>query len=126
MQSKERPFLHLVQLSAPFLDQRGNHVTQIRLSFVHQSSMMLLHALVDFIKQIEMLLWGYKQKNRSGSANFQFPPFSRIGIRFYVLIGKQKRRTSIAVVRDVFQKKYSVAEPITPFIVTVKNYVCIC
>ena len=71
--------------------------------------MMVLHALVGFTKQVEMLLRGYRQKNRSGSAIFQFPPFRRIGIRFHVLIGKQKPRTSIAVVQDVFQKKHSVA-----------------
>ena len=76
--------------------------------------MMLLHALMDFTKQVKMLLRGYRQKNRSDSAIFQFPPFWRIGIRFDVLIGKQKPRTSIAVVQDVFKKKHSVAETIIP------------
>ena len=83
---------------------------------------MPLHALVDFTKQVEMLLRGYKQKNHSGSAIFLFPRFWHVGIRFRVLIGKQKTRTLIAVVRDVFLKKDLVAEAVTPFIVTLWNY----
>ena len=39
----------------------------MRADFVYQFSMMLLHALVDFTKQVEMLLRGYEQKNHLGS-----------------------------------------------------------
>ena len=94
----------------------------MRGGFIHQFSTTLLHALVDFTKQVEMLLRGYKQKNHSGSAIFLFPRFWHFGIRFHVLIGKQKTRTSIAVVRDIILKKDSVAEAVIPFIVTLRNY----
>ena len=97
----------------------------MRACFVHQFSMMLLHGLVDFTKKVEMLLWRYKQKNHCGSAIFQFPPFWRIGIRFHELIGKQKPRTSIAIVQNIFLNKSSVAEAVIPAIVTVRNYLCI-
>ena len=86
---------------------------------------MLLHALVDFTKQVVMLLREYKQKNHSGSAIFLFPRFWRFGIRFRILIDKQKIRTSTAVAGDIFLKKDLVAEAIIPFIVTVRNYFCI-
>ena len=60
VQPKYWPFFHLVQLSARFLQQRGDHFTQMRADFVYQFSMMLLHALVDFTKQIEMLIRDYE------------------------------------------------------------------
>ena len=88
MQSKQWPFFHLVQLSAPISELSNDHYTHMRAGFIYQFSTMLLHALVAFTKQVDILLKGNKQKNRSGSAIYPFPAFWRIGIHILVFISK--------------------------------------
>ena len=87
--------------------------------------MMLLHALANFAKQVEMPLWEFEQKNHSGSVISSFPPFRRIGINIFVLISKQDTRASIGIVRDEFQKNFLVIDSIIRFIITVMVYLCI-
>ena len=88
----------------------GDQVAQKGVSFVHQFCTVLLHALVDFIKKVEMLFWGYKLKNRLGSAISLFPPFLHLGVRIRLSIGKLNPQTSIAIVEDVFQNRQSVVD----------------